>query len=88
MKLLSAFETVDMGEELIAVPVGDGAVKVSGVIKLNRSGKEILDLLEKGLSEKEIVEYLSEHYDNDRDTLVRYVKKIIMIMKEAGLLVE
>lgn len=88
MKLKSTFETVDMGDELIAVPIGEGADKVSGVIKLNKSGKQILDLLSKGLNENEVVEYLSMHYDNDRETLKLYVEKIIKVLNDAGLLAE
>ena len=88
MKLKSAFETVDMGDELIAVPIGEGADKVGGVIKLNKSGKQILDLLAKGLNENEVVEYLSMHYDNDYETLMLYVKKMIKVLNDAGLLAE
>ena len=39
MRLKHFFETIDMGDEIIMVPVGASAQQVHGVIKLNESGR-------------------------------------------------
>lgn len=45
MKLKCEFTTMDMGGEIAAVPVGDGAGKFHGMLKLNAEAAEILELL-------------------------------------------
>ena len=88
MKLKYDFESIDMGDEIIFVPVGDGARQVHGVLKLNAEGKEILDLLKEKTTEHDIINELSAKYENDRQTLVNYVRKIIHTLQEAGLIEE
>ena len=46
MKLKNTFESVDMGNEIIMVPVGKSAEQVQGVLKLNAEGLEIMNMLE------------------------------------------
>lgn len=87
MKLITRFESVDMGDEIIAVPVGEGSEKIHGVLKLNRAGVEILDFLVKDISEDEIVEALCKKYDNDRTSLENDVHEAITNLKIAGLLI-
>ena len=88
MKLKYRFESVDMGDEIVAVPVGDGAAQVSGVLKLNTEGREILSLLEKEISEEQLVDTLAAKYENDRDTLVNYVRAVLEKLRTANLLDE
>ena len=87
MKLVVNFDTVDMGDEIVAVPVGDGSEKIHGVLKLNKSGAEILEYLKSGSSEEEIVEKLSKKYDNGRASLASDVHEAIESLEKAGLLV-
>ena len=87
MKLIADFEPVDMGDEIIAVPIGEGSDKIRGVLKLNKSGVEILGYLAKGVSEEKIVEELCGKYDNDRTILMSYVHEAIVSLEDAGLLV-
>lgn len=86
MKLKYTFENVDMGNEIISVPVGDGANNVHGVVKLNKEGKEILELLKEDVTEQQIVSKLMEKYENDRATLEKWVAKVIVTLKKANLL--
>ena len=88
MKLKYSFETVDMGNEIILVPVGEGAEKVHGVVKLNHEGREILELLKEETSEEAIVSSLANKYENDRATLMSYVLKAIENLRNYGLLTE
>ena len=88
MKLKYSFEAVDMGDEIIYVPVGKGAANVSGVLKLNREGQEIIELLKEETSEEAIVSALAAKYENDRTILVGYVRSVLDRLNAASLLVK
>lgn len=88
MKLRYSFETVDVGDEIIAVPVGPKAEKVNGIIKLNKSGKEILELLKTETTENEIVDALTSQYEDNRSILTRYVHSLIETFRINGLIEE
>ena len=82
MKLRYSIEMIDMGSDIIAVPLGE----VNGVLRLNKEGMEILNLLEENVSETEIVERLYNKYSNDRGQLQEYVHKVIAVLERHDLL--
>lgn len=86
MKLKYTFETVNMGDEIILVPVGENASEVHGVIKLNAEGKEIVDVLQNDTSEEFIIQMLMGKYSNDPDEIKKYVKDVIGILQKEDLL--
>ncbi len=88
MKLKCVFDTVNMGEEIIAVPVGDSANQIHGVVKLNEAGKEIMELLKEDISEENIVAILASKYDNGLDYLKERVHQVIKVFRDAGILEE
>ena len=85
MKLKCGFEIVDMGDEVIAVPVGDGAKDVQGILKLDASGREIFEMLTAGSDEEQIVRALDAKYDNGTEALAGYVRKVLRELRAAGL---
>ena len=85
MKLKFNIEMVDMGDETIGVPTGEGAQEIHGVLKLNKEGQEIIDLLNEKIDEESIVSYLSTKYENDRKTLEKYVHDTIKTLRKEGL---
>ena len=56
MKLKCSFEVIDMGGELIAVPVGDEAASFNGVVALSYAAAFLLKELKKPKSEKELID--------------------------------
>lgn len=86
MKLKYRFEDVDMGEEIISVPVGANADQVKGVLKQNSESREILNLLINDITEDELVATLAMKYENDRSELVNYVHSVISTLRDADLL--
>jgi hypothetical protein len=86
MKLKYSFDAVDMGEETIAVPVGDGADQMHGVVKLNKSGCEIMDLLKEEITIDDIVNNLAAKYDNSKEELKKYVLHVVEELRKAGIL--
>lgn len=88
MKMKCTFEPVDMGSEIIAVPVGNGADQAHGVLKLNKTGLEIVDMLGKDTTIEEIVSKLTSKYNNDADTIVKYVQDIVELLRSNNLIEE
>lgn len=88
MKLKYLFETVDMGDEYIAVPVGRNANQMRGILKLNKSGLEILECLSKETTEEEIITYLCDKYNISGDSIGVCVRKTISDLKNMGLILE
>ncbi len=88
MKLKYIFADVEMDDGIVMVPVGNDASQACGVLKLNQAGQEILHLLTDDTSESEIVDSLSRKYEDGRDTLQGYVRKVLETLREAGLLEE
>ena len=82
------FEVVDMGDETIMVPVGEDASTLGGVLKLNREGKELFELLQSGFTTEQCIKTLTEKYDNDREDIKRYVTSFIETLKKNGILID
>lgn len=88
MRFTCTFESVDMGSEIICVPVGEGSDHIKGVLKLNAEGFEIFEMLMNGMSEEDIVNKLQTKYENDRNSLETYVKGVIGKLIKAGVIEE
>ena len=86
MKLKNTFEIVDMGDEFVMVPIGKDSTLVHGIIKMNNSGREILNLMTEDTSEEELVSLLTRKYDNDEQTIKRYVHEIVKTLSKNDLL--
>ena len=82
MKLKYHLETIDMSDEIIAVPVGQGSDQLQGILKLNQAGKEVLELLKNDTSEEEIIHQLSLKYENS----AAYVRQTIAYLKDQNLI--
>ena len=77
-----------MGNEIIAVPVGEGSDGMKGVFKLNKEGIEILELLKEDVTEEAILSELKSKYDNESSELLTYIRKVIGILRESNALIE
>lgn len=88
MKLKYLLEATELDDELICVPVGPGAEDVQGVLKLNASGYEIVQLLENDTTPDAIVDALAAKYQTDRATLENYVAKFVNALRESGMIEE
>lgn len=88
MKLKYNFESVDMGDEIIAVPVGSNAQQVHGILKLNAEGQRIASLLTSNISEQEIIEILAKEYGEKTETIAVHVHRAIEVFRTNDLLEE
>ena len=58
MKLRYDFEIMDMGEEYVAVPVGESAGKFHGMMRMNREAANMLRLIMVHPAPEEVLEEL------------------------------
>ena len=72
--------------EYYAVPVGEAAQRFSGMIRMNRTGKRIFELLMEGLDQAAVVQKLTEEFDVDEETARNNVSAILDKLRGAGLL--
>lgn len=86
MKLKYSFETIEMDDHFIAVPVGEKADEVKGVLKLNREGADILGLLNTETSIQGITNNLAQKYESDETEIKKYVEKFIKTLEDKQLL--
>ncbi len=85
MKLKYDFEIMDMGDQVMAVPVGDNAHELHGVIRLNETGAELLKMIQAGMSEDQMVETLGKKYETAESEIRAFVTEFVANFKEAGL---
>ena len=88
MKLKYEFETTELADEIIAVPVGDNARDFSGVLNLNDSAAAILKLLQKDTTVEQIVSALLEEYEGTKEEMTAFVEKFIGKLRNEDLLSE
>lgn len=75
---------MELDDQQMAVPVGEGADKFHGILKLNESAAAIFGLLKEDTTEEAIVAKLLETYDTEEDELKKYVHEYIEELKGAG----
>ena len=88
MKLKYKFETTELGDEIIAVPVGDNAMDFGGVINMNDSATAILKLLQEDITVEQIVSALLEEYEGEKEEMTAFVEKFIDKLRKEDLLNE
>ncbi len=87
MRLKYTFETMKLDDQIVAIPVGEGATDYHGVIKLNETAAVIFELLKQENTEESIIEALEKKYDVSRDTVTRDVQHYIAMFREKGFLI-
>lgn len=86
MKLKYTFESVNMENEIILVPVGEGAENMHGILKVNSEAFEIIELLHKETTVEMLINELSKKYDNNEVMLRNYISIVVNELSKADLL--
>lgn len=89
MKLKYEFSVMDMGDETVAVPVGDNADQFHGMIRLNETAAEIMELLREDTTPEAVHKILMERYpDSTRDEIGHMLADFLnKLVREGALLV-
>jgi hypothetical protein len=87
MKMQEGFVMREVAGQYVVVAVGEASKTFHGMIKLNSTGKDIWEGLEKGLTEEEIVGVLVEKYDVQNSDVKNDVQEFLKQMREVGIIV-
>ena len=86
MNVLKDMILTEIEGEWYAVPVGEAAKRFSGMIRMNRTGKRIFELLMAGKTEAETVAQLTEEYEVEEATARENVRAFVEKLRGAGVL--
>ena len=85
MKIKSGFILRKVADSYVVVAVGNRVKDFNGVINLNSTGAFLWQLLEKGISEEELVAKFLDEYDVDKEILKKDLAGFLQKIREAGL---
>ena len=88
MKLKCEFVTMEIADEVVAVPVGDNAQSYHLVLKLNEEGQKILELLNKETTVEGIIREIEKEYSIEDDVLKQYINEILDKLRQHDLIEE
>lgn len=86
MHLKYTFQTMELDDRIVAVPVGTNSAEFQGVVKLNETAARIFELLKDEITTEVIVKKLAKEYDCPENVLEKDVQKYIAYFQEEGLL--
>lgn len=88
MHIIPGFILREIAGEVIAIPSGDAATALSGLVSLNGSGKFLFELLQTEQTEETLVSAMLNAYDIDKDTAQSDVLEFLEIFRKSGILCE
>lgn len=88
MRVAAGFVIREIAGETIAIPAGDAARALSGLLALNGSGKLLFELLQSEQTEQDLVQALLDHYEIDAATAQADVTEFLEILRSHGVLLE
>lgn len=88
MKITDEIIIREIAGECILVPTGEKAESFHGIISLSESGKYLVELLKKDVTEDELTDALLSEYETDRETASRDVREFLKKLKNIGIVSE
>jgi hypothetical protein len=88
MRIVSGFVMRQILGETVAIPSGESAHRLSGLIALNGSARTLFELLQTEQTEESLVQGLLEAFEVDRQTACADVAEFVGALRQNGLLIE
>lgn len=88
MRIVSGFILREVVGEIVAIPSGDSAHLLSGLLALNDTGRFLFGLLQQERTEEELVQALLDEYDIDEATARQDVSEYLAMLRSHELLIE
>ena len=85
-KLKNGFMIREIGNQIMAVPVGKQTSEIHGMIALSESAKLLWEVLQNGATVEELVDVLMENYEVERSVAVADVENFIKLLSAQGAL--
>ncbi len=84
MKLKQGLTIHDMGDEFVVISSNPDEFR--GMMKLNKTGAFVFELLQQNLSKEEITKKLQEKYEVEEKTALADLEELLKIFEESGLM--
>lgn len=88
MHIVSGFQVRELFGETVAIPTGDAAKHLSGIISLNELGRFLFDRLAQEQTVQSLVAAVLEEYEVDEQTAKADVEEFLNHLRGANLLIE
>lgn len=88
MRIVPGFVVRRIVGETVAIPSGDAARQLSGLLSLNGSGKLLFDLLQSEQTTDTLVNALLDAYEVDPPAAKADVAEFLQLLREVGVLEE
>ena len=88
MRLVEGFVLRETLGEWIAVPCGQSALCMSGLVSMNETGAFLFSALQQEHTEESLRSLLLENYDTDEETAAQDVRDFLEPLRKKNLLVE
>lgn len=88
MKLKYEFAVREIVGEYVMVPLGEGALKFSGMISTSQTGATLVEALKEGATRQELLDTLLREYEIDEATAAADLDEFLAQLKGLNLLIE
>lgn len=88
MKLKYNFLIQEVAGTYMAVAIGEGAENFKGMIKMNGTAKRVFELIQQGLSEKDVVATMLEEYEASESDIQKSVDTMVNQLNSQKLIVD
>lgn len=88
MRIISGFRIREILDEIIAIPTGDAATRLSGIVSLNPVAKFLFEELTNEHTEQSLVSAMMNEYEVDQPTAEADVKEFLEYLRSFNLLEE
>lgn len=88
MHIPSGFIIRKVAGETVAIPTGEAAHSLSGLVALAGCGEFLFELLKTEQTEESLVDALLENFNVDPDTALADVREFLTILRENGILID
>ena len=88
MKIIEGFYLREIAGEMVAVPVGQEAMKHVGLGIMNETGSFLFKLLQTQQTEQSLLEAVLEEFDIDSESASADIKEFINMLRKSGVLEE
>ena len=88
MKCKYIFEKMILDDEIVAVPVGEGASDLHAVLNVNEEAMRIIELLQNETTEQEVISQLLLEYEGREEEIAPLVHTFLEQLRQEDLLEE
>lgn len=88
MHIVPGFIVREIAGDTVAIPCGEAAKNLSGLIALNGSGKFLFDLLQNPQTEQSLLKAMLDTFNTDENTALCDIREFLTVLRNASVLVE